>query len=210
MDADALAPPGRPSPPAAPLAAEPVGRAVAAALVAAMARAEPAALGALYDLYGSELYGLIVGMVGDGGEAQEILQETMWQAWRDSERYDPARASVRTWLHMIMRSRVLDWRRRAGARARTTDLGHVEGVEDPTAVEALERVADRHDVLRAAGRLSDAEQRAIALTYFGGLSQAEAARVLGVPLGTLKGRVRSALARLRVALDPASQREDGQ
>jgi RNA polymerase sigma-70 factor (ECF subfamily) len=175
-----------------------------------MARAEPAALGALYELYGSELYGLIVGMVGDGGEAQEILQETMWRAWRDSARYDPARASVRTWLHMIMRSRVLDWRRRVGARVRTTGLADVDSAEDPTAVEALDRVADRHDVLRAAGRLSDAERRAIALTFFGGLSQAEAARALGVPLGTVKGRVRSALARLRVALDPPPQREGRQ
>lgn len=183
------------------------GQALAAALVAAMARAEPAALEALYDLFAAELYGLIVGMVGDSGEAQEILQETMWQAWRQSGRYDPARASVRTWLHVIMRSRVADWRRRRRPVEAASDLSAAARVDDPVSAGMFERVVDRNDLLQAQDRLSEAERQAIALTYYRGLSQAEAARALGVPLGTLKGRVRSALARLRAALDLGPQEE---
>jgi RNA polymerase sigma-70 factor (ECF subfamily) len=202
--------PGAPSPPAAPpetalgpprAAARVDGQGLAAALVAAMARAQPAALESLYDLFAAELYGLILGMVGDSGEAQEILQETMWQAWRQSGRYDPARASVRTWLHVIMRSRVADWRRRRGTARAASDLSAAERVDDPASAGMFERVVDRNDLLQAQYRLSEAERQAIALTYYRGLSQAEAARALGIPLGTLKGRVRSALARLRAALD---------
>lgn len=177
------------------------------ALVAGMAKADPAAMEALYDLYANELYGLIRGMVPDPADAQELLQETLWHAWRYAPRYDPARASVRTWLHVIMRSRVLDWRRRELQRPAFADLEHAREVTDPSASTAIAAAADREDLNRAEARLPDAERQAIRLIYYRGLTQAEAARTLGIPLGTLKSRVRSALGRLHEGIDRTAWEE---
>ncbi len=197
---------GRPSAPE-PAKDEGVERpcddAVARALVLAMARGDPQAMEAFYDLYASRLYGLILGMVGGPDDAQEVLQDVMWQAWRLAPRYDPARACVRTWLHVIMRSRVLDWRRQEARRPAQEEFDHIHGIADADASRALSAAVEHEDLLKAQARLSDGERQAIGLTYYRGLTQAEAARTLGIPLGTLKSRVRGALLHLHDGVDSA-------
>lgn len=176
-----------------------------AILVARMARGDSDALAALYDRYGGEIYRLLVGTVSEPQGAEELLQDIFWQAWRLAARYDPTLASVRTWLHVLMRSRAADWRRRA---ARTVPVA--AGTEspsrpDPDAAPAFERSETRRDLLEACDGLRGVEREAIEWTFFAGLTQAEAARRLGLPLGTVKSRVRSALRRLREHLEESER-----
>jgi len=179
------------------------------ALVSAMARGDATAMAAFYDLYASEVYGLMRTMVADETAAQDLLQETMWQAWRLAPRYDASRASVRTWLHLILRSRVLDWRRRQSRQPVQAALEAAAEVGDPAAGSAVSQAADREDLARAQTALTASERQAIHLTYYRGLSQSEAATAVGVPLGTMKSRVRSALMRLHTALEPTAPAGEG-
>lgn len=179
------------------------------ALVAGMARGDSACMAAFYGLYASEVYGLIRGMVADETAAQDLLQETMWQVWRRASRYEANRASVRTWLHLITRSRVLDWRRHDTRHPRPLALDATADPTDPATSNLAAQTADRQDLRRAWAVLSPAERQTIQLTYYRGLSQSEAATTLGVPLGTVKGRVRSALARLRANLETGGPAGEG-
>lgn len=171
------------------------------ALMVAMANGDEGALAVFYDRFADEIYRLVLRMVSDPGPAEELLQDIVWQAWRLAGQFDPGRAGLRTWVHMLMRSRVSDWRRR---RARwPTTLMPLEDLPEPQAdgrPDPLERADARRDLSLAKARLSDPERQALQWTFGAGLSQAEAARQLGVPLGTLKSRVRTALGRLRGSL----------
>lgn len=179
------------------------------ALVVGMARGDSAYLAAFYTRYAAEVYGLIRGMVPDEAASQDLLQETMWQVWRQASRYRASRSSVRTWLHLIARSRVLDWRRHELRHPRPVALDAAADLADPAASNVAAHAADHQDLARAWASLSPAERQVIHLTYYRGLSQSEAATTLGVPLGTVKGRVRSALARLRAGLGAGLAGEEG-
>jgi RNA polymerase sigma-70 factor, ECF subfamily len=208
MSRDSAHPGSAPSP--GPARPQDAAGSVERALVAGMARADAMAMEIFYDRYASELYGLLRSMVQEPEAAEELLQETMWQVWRQAGRYDPGRASVRTWLHLIMRSRVLDWRRRELRRPAADLLVEAAEVADPATSAEMARAGERQDLLRAEAGLSAAERQAIRLTYYRGLTQAEAARALGVPLGTLKSRVRSALMRLQADIGSGGPAEGGQ
>lgn len=167
------------------------------ALVAKMAGGDADALAALYDRYAGEIYRLVMGMVSDPEGAEELLQDIFWQAWRLASRYDPTLATVRTWLHVLMRSRAADWRRRAARTVPVAAWAEAPPRADPGAGPAFEHLETRCDLLQACDQLREVERQAIEWTFLAGLTQAEAAEHLGLPLGTVKSRVRTALRRLR-------------
>ena len=165
------------------------------------------AFGAFYDLHAPVLFGFCVRILKDARDAEDVLQETFVQAWRDARRFDASRASVRGWLFTIARSRALDrWRSRRSFEKRVLasdrpDLERIAGAADGGAPHDV-----RDFVERALVRLNPNEEAVLRLAYFEGLTQEEIAARLDEPLGTVKSRTRSALVKLRT-IAAAAQKE---
>ena len=164
-----------------------------------MATGDASALGDLYDAHAGSIYSLALRILGDTSDAEEVVQDVFTQAWRQAARYDARRATVVGWLLMMTRSRSLDRLRARQARPdRTvaTPLPDLASTAPGQEAEAL----GAEDVARlrtALGRLGDAARTPIELAYYEGLSQSAIAERLGQPLGTVKTRMRTALAQLR-------------
>lgn len=168
-----------------------------------MREGDERALGELYDGWASRVYALALAMLRDASEAEDVTEETFWQAWRQAARYDGARGTVSSWLLTIARSRALD-RLRARRRRPEEPLGDdaANAIESAgTGADVAVDLGDRARAVRAAVQLLPAEQReALQLAYFGGLSQTEIAERTGQPLGTVKTRMRLGVAKLRESL----------
>ncbi|HET7461320.1 MAG TPA: sigma-70 family RNA polymerase sigma factor [Longimicrobium sp.] len=180
-----------------------------AALVRRMAGGDERALAALYDRWQGTVFALAVHVLGDADEAEEVVEETFWQAWRQSARYAGERGAVGSWLTIIARSRALD-RLRARTRLRNAHessaladpLAHDEGsFTDP--LRELELDEARVAVRRALDAIPPEQRRTLEMAYFRGMSQSEIADATGEPLGTVKTRTRLGLQRLRRLLEPA-------
>ena len=165
-------------------------------LLARMARADEAALAELYDRYGRAAYGLALRVLRDPSLAQDAVQDAMLAAWRTAASYDPARGKVSTWLLTFVHRRAVDLVRRE-ERRRTEQLDEAPVDEGESTAEAAELRAERRRVQAALAQLSPDQREALELAYYGGLTQAELAERLGVPLGTVKSRMFAALGRLR-------------
>jgi RNA polymerase sigma-70 factor (ECF subfamily) len=157
----------------------------------------------VYDRHSSAAFSLAYRMCGRRATAEDVLQEAFLALWRSGARYDRTRGSVRNWILRIVHNRAVDALRRGVVRER--DLYHDEGVlerqpgEERTDEQALQREQTREvrGVLRALPR---EQSHVIELAYFGGFTHTEIASMLQMPIGTVKGRIRLGLAKLRVAL----------
>jgi RNA polymerase sigma-70 factor (ECF subfamily) len=168
-------------------------------LIVAMAAGDSEALRSLNARYGRMLAALARRFLSNESDAEEVVADVLWQAWRDAKTFDATRGSVSVWLVTLARSRAID-RLRAN-RARKPPLGEApasEPVPDP-AVE-LHQVQRARIVRRALAGLDGNERAALQLAYFSDLSQSEVAEKLGIPLGTVKTRIRSAMMKLRETL----------
>jgi len=176
-----------------------------AGLVRRMAAGDEAALGLLYDRWSPMLHSVALRIVGDPNDAEEVLEETFWQAWRQAGRFEETRGGVSTWLGMILRSRALD---RVRARGRLREERWDSVMEPAMAGEDTRGAPDSHaelDEMRrlvtaAVAQLPAEQRQTVELAYFRGMSQTEIAAALGQPLGTVKTRARLALQKLREAL----------
>jgi RNA polymerase sigma-70 factor (ECF subfamily) len=167
-------------------------------------RKDPAAFEIVYDRHGGVAYSLAYRIVGDRSAAEEVTQEAFLSVWRSGARFDRARGSVRTWLLGVVRNRAIDVLRREAGRAPTVsiELDTVPEQESrfaPTDSEALRRETAR-EVRGALAHLPEDQVQVVQLAYFGGLSHSEIAEVLGMPLGTVKGRMRLAMEKMRATL----------
>jgi RNA polymerase sigma-70 factor (ECF subfamily) len=174
--------------------------AVDAGRVARMAERDAAAVSELYDAHSRLLFGVICRIVGDRTEAEEVLQEAFVQAWTHAGSYDATLGSPVGWLVGIARNRAIDRLRANAVRTRT-----VEALDEPSAPPTPEGVAaasERQREVRKALDVLAADQRElIEQAYFLGLTQAELADRHGLPLGTVKTRMRAGLQTLRRQLD---------
>jgi RNA polymerase sigma-70 factor, ECF subfamily len=169
-----------------------------------LARGEPEGVEMLYDRYSGLAYTLAFRVLNDAGAAEDVVQEAFLSIWRRASTYRSDRGSLRTWVCSIVHHRALDWLRgRAGRARQDVALEHA-----PVAVTSVsdtwDRVAsdlERDEVGRALTELSVEQRETIELAYFGGYSQAEISELMNVPLGTVKGRTRLALRKLRGVLD---------
>jgi len=128
--------------------------------------------------------------------AEEVVQEAFVSLWRRAAQYRPERGSVAAWLGTIVRNRTTDAWRRGGARPHTVpEDAAAESVAPAADLPDAERVAVRQDV----ARLPPDQRQAIVLSYFGGLTHEQIADAVGWPLGTVKGRLRLGLQKLRAA-----------
>ena len=173
------------------------------ALVRRMVDSDETALGALYDQWSRALYSLVLHLLQDHDEAEDVVEETFWQAWRKAASYEPAKGAVSTWLLTIGRRRALD-RLRARKRNREDLNGAGVFVDLPSPEPDPYRNVEGSDIresVRAALRALPEEQRQpLELGYFNGLSQSEIAEATGEPLGTVKTRMRLAMQKLREPL----------
>jgi RNA polymerase sigma-70 factor (ECF subfamily) len=163
----------------------------------------PRAFEVLYDRHGGAAFSLAYRMVGNRVTAEDITQEGFLSIWRSRLRYDPARGSVRTWVLGIVHNRAIDALRHGAVHERRREA--IEGVEERheaperTEVEAARREEAR-SIRSALGALPDEQRRTIELAYFGGFSHSQIAELLDEPIGTVKGRMRLGLDKLRVQL----------
>jgi RNA polymerase sigma-70 factor, ECF subfamily len=161
---------------------------------------DPRAFELLYDRHGSAAFSLAYRMVGDRVAAEDISQEAFLSIWRSRMRYDSARGSVRTWVLGIVHNRAIDALRRGSVHERRRE--EFEGVEERhesperTDVEAARREEAR-SVRSALDTLPVDQRRTIELAYFGGFSHSQIAELLDEPIGTIKGRMRLGLGKLR-------------
>jgi RNA polymerase sigma factor (sigma-70 family) len=175
-----------------------------AALIAAMADGLEA-LDILYERHAVMAFSIARRITGDAALAEDVVQEAFLSAWRNASRYDPARGSVKTWLMALVHHRAIDAIRR---RKPTTDLPESDGLVTlglhvPDVWAEVSAGLDAEAVRRAIAALSDAQRVAIELAYFGGLTQAEIAHRTGIPLGTVKSRMRLGLLSMRLVLSSA-------
>ncbi len=163
-----------------------------------------AAFELFYDRHATAAYSLAYRIVGDAAAAEDVTQEAFLSIWRSRSGYDATRGSVRGWLLGIVRNRAIDALRRRAAAPRLAFEGEVEALAGASSGEGTEALALQRETaseLRAAiGSLPGEQAQVIELAYFGGFSQAEIARLLAVPLGTVKGRMRLGLEKIRTAL----------
>lgn len=159
------------------------------------------AFAALFDHYAPRLSAYLQRLGADPALAEEIAQDAMVALWRKADQFDPAKSSVGTWLYRIARNRRIDLLRRAhGGEARLEDA--VDPVDDrPRQDEAL-AASQRETLVRRAMRVLPAEQLSLVkLAFYEGRSHSEIATATGLPLGTVKSRIRLAFGRLRRRLE---------
>jgi RNA polymerase sigma-70 factor, ECF subfamily len=162
---------------------------------------DPAAFEVFYDRHGGAVYSLAYRIVGDQSAAEDVTQEAFLSIWRSRARYDPSRGSVRAWAMGIVRNRAIDALRREGGRAPKLDFDDEAALErreasDRTDAEALRRETARQ-VRGALGSLPNEQSQVIELAYFAGFTHSEIAKMLGMPIGTVKGRMRLGLEKMR-------------
>jgi len=163
-------------------------------------RGDPRAFELLYDRHGGAAYSLAYRMVRAQAPAEDVVQEALLSIWRSRLRYDQTRGSVRTWILGIVHNRAIDALRRSSVHDRRREtLDVVEErfeARERTDVEVARREEARH--VRGALDTLPAEQRqTIELAYFGGFTQSQIAEMLHEPVGTVKGRMRLGLDKMR-------------
>ncbi|HEU6445429.1 MAG TPA: sigma-70 family RNA polymerase sigma factor [Gaiellaceae bacterium] len=166
-------------------------------LIRMVGTGDRSAFDALYRRYARPVFGLALRRLGDRGRAEDAVQETFASVWRAARTYKPERGPGAPWLYAVARNAIVD-----NGRARREPP-----VDAPEEVAGDETPADRAEagwvawrVHRALGELPENERQVIELAYWGGRSQSEIADLLGIPLGTVKTRTRSGLARLSAVL----------
>ena len=171
-------------------------------LVSSMAGGDHEALRTLNERYGNAVLMVARRILGDMADAEEVAADVLWQAWVNSARFDRGRGSVGAWLMMIARSRAIDRLRSRQSRDPMRPAG-LEATDQPGAPDpTLEIYGEqcRKIVGEAIKNLQENERAVLELAYFSDLSQSEIAEKIGMPLGTVKTRMRSALAKLRDTL----------
>lgn len=167
-------------------------------------RGDAAAFELVYERHATAAFSLAYRMVGSRNAAEDVVQEAFLALWRSGARYDRTRGSVRTWVLGIVHNRAIDALRRATVhdKRRAADETAAERLEsgERTDVEAARRDEAR-EVRSALEALPPDQSRVIELAYFGGFTHSEIASMLDMPLGTVKGRMRLGLDKLRGRLD---------
>jgi RNA polymerase sigma-70 factor, ECF subfamily len=169
-----------------------------------LARAEPEGIEMLYDRYSALAYTLAFRVLNDAGAAEDVVQEAFLSVWRRASTYRSDRGSLRTWVCSIVHHRALDrLRGRAGRSRQDLALEHapiaVTSVSDTW--DQVVEVLEREQLKTALSELSMEQRETIELAYYGGYSQTEISDLMQVPLGTVKGRTRLALRKLRGLLE---------
>ncbi len=169
----------------------------------AIAGGDQSAFGRLYDQTSPIIYGLVLRIVGDPADAEEVTLDVYGQVWRSARHFDSRRGTVMAWLVMVARSRAID-RIRSGAARRRREQGSpaMPTLPDtsPNPEAAAEIGQQRRIITRALNALDVVDRRLIEMAFFEGLSHSELSQRTGLPLGTVKSRIRRGMINLREQL----------
>jgi RNA polymerase sigma-70 factor (ECF subfamily) len=169
-------------------------------------RGDARAFEAIYDRHGTAAFSLAYRIAGNRAAAEDIVQEAFLSVWRSSVRYSPERGNLRSWLLSVVHNRAIDALRRSVAHTRKEV--DAEGVEERVAAPELTdaeafRREEAQTVRFAMDQLPAEQLKVVELAYFGGFTHSQIAEMLGMPLGTVKGRMRLALEKMRDGLGEA-------
>jgi RNA polymerase sigma-70 factor (ECF subfamily) len=171
-------------------------------IAAGLRRRDPDAVRALYAEYGPSALALLHDAIRDRTAVEDVYQQVLLEAWQRGRSFDPARASLRTWLATIARSRAIDHLRRRVPEPHDPTVAYASARElDRTAFEPVTQLVDRVTLEQLTERLTPEEAEVVRMRWQLGLSQRQIAAHTGVPLGTVKSRTASALRRLREMLE---------
>jgi RNA polymerase sigma-70 factor (ECF subfamily) len=172
------------------------------ALMRAFVSREPRAADELYGRFASRIYGLGIVMLGNDAAAQDLVQDTFVKLWRTAASFDVDRGKLETWVLLVARSLAIDSIRRRVLESRSLErVGEPQEMDPNPGPEQQATTADMAGrARRAMATLSPEQRAALELAYFGGRTSGEVAEIEGIPVGTAKTRIRTALLRLREAM----------
>ncbi len=170
-------------------------------MAAQLQRGEAVGVEALYDKYGRLAYGLAYRILNDRSAAEDVVQEAFLGLWRNARSFDPGRGNLRSWLLTIVHNRAIDRLRGTTRMRKETQIETVERLlEVPDAWETVSTRIEQRQIREGFAQLPDAQRQTLELAYFGGFTHLEIAGQMGVPLGTVKGRMRMGLEKMRTFL----------
>ncbi len=162
---------------------------------------EPA-FAAMYDRTAARVYGVILRVLRDPAQSEEVAQEVFLELWDRSARFDPQRGTAVTWIMTVAHRRAVDRvRSEQSLRDRVERVAAAEPPAYDQVASSVEERAEHERVRRALAAVTDLQREAIELAYYGGRTYRQVADLLGVPLGTIKTRLRDGLRRLQTELD---------
>jgi RNA polymerase sigma-70 factor (ECF subfamily) len=178
------------------------GEVADAGLLRSIQQGDQQAVAALYDRYAGVAYGLAYRITGDGTLAEDVVQDAFVSVWKQAARFDPERGQVKSWLLTIVHHKAIDAVRR---RTNRSERALPEGPEEFVAThgrpdEAAEMAMDAAAVRAAVRAIPEDQRRTIEMAYFEGLTHVEISERMGVPLGTVKSRLRIGLEKMRESL----------
>ncbi|WP_066518074.1 sigma-70 family RNA polymerase sigma factor [Curtobacterium ammoniigenes] len=175
-------------------------------LLVRVASGDPSAFSELYDLLAGRVLGLVTRLLKDRAQSEEVTQEIFLEIWQNATRFDPERGSAASWVLTMAHRRAVDRVRAAqAARDRDTRVGIRDFETDFDSVtESVEIRIEHERVTRALSRLTEFQRQAVTMAYYGGYSHSEMASILGIPIGTVKTRLRDGMIRLRDELGVTS------
>jgi RNA polymerase sigma-70 factor (ECF subfamily) len=175
-------------------------------LMALVEDGEARAFEVIFDRHADAAFSLAYRMCGRRSVAEDVVQDAFVSVWRSGARYDRTRGSVRSWVLGVVHNRAIDAFRRETVRS-SRDVRDDRAAEQMAAAERTETEVERRDeaqqVRSALSELPVEQRQVIELAYFGGFSHSQIAEMLELPAGTVKGRMRLGLTRMRIALGEA-------
>jgi len=166
-------------------------------LVLTVARGEHGAFEALFGRLSGPVYRAVLAVVREPAQAEEVSQEVLVEVWRTASRFDPAKGSAAAWVLTMARRRAIDRVRSVTAGASRESRHAGAAVTWDQVSETVEEIMDRERLASSLNRLSGPQRQAIMLAFYGGHTYTEVAAILGIAVGTAKGRIRAGLANLR-------------
>jgi RNA polymerase sigma-70 factor (ECF subfamily) len=172
-------------------------------LISLVQSGDTEAFAGLYDRHGRSAYSLAYRMMGDRQAAEDLVQDSFIKLWRSAASYRAERGSVRTWILSITHNRGIDHIRSTASRRRTQDRVEMttETTQPSEAFSETWRNSQRSQVQQALKTLPDEQLKILELAYFSGYTHAEIAEMLDLPLGTVKGRMRLGMKKIKSFFD---------
>jgi RNA polymerase sigma-70 factor (ECF subfamily) len=171
-------------------------------LISLVEKDDPEALATLYDRHSRSAYSLAYRMMGERQAAEDLIQEVFLKVWRAAESYRSERGTVRTWILSIIRNRSIDQLRSTASRRRTQEKLEASAPRSQPSEAFAEtwRNSRRDHIFQAMKALPSEQSKILELVYFSGYTHVEIAGLLNIPLGTVKGRLRLGLEKMRGSL----------